>query len=134
MKQFPSPQGRFIGNVKNNDRKQLKKYKITITIVAVVLILSVGITAISVFRKSTRSNSSNLSSYEIPTYNSQVFEVLNNNVPYFNPDEYGEKVFENYSDLDAYGRCGVAFANICHEIMPTEPRGEIGQIKPSGWK
>ena len=42
-------------------------------------------------------------------------------------------VFEEYSDLDEYGRCGVAFANICVDIMPTEPRGEIGMIKPSGW-
>lgn len=134
MKKLPNPQGSFIGNVKNNDRKQLKLYKITITIVAVVLILVVGMTAISAFRRSTTSNNRDFSSYDIPEYDSQVFEVLNNNVPYFNPDEYGITVFEEYSDLDAYGRCGVAFANICHEIMPTEPRGEIRQIKPSGWK
>ena len=127
------PQGSFANNVKKTEQKQLKKYKITITIVAVVLILAVGITAISNFRKSSGSNSSEFSSYDIPTYDSQVYEVLNNNVPYFAPDEYGITVFEEYSDLDAYGRCGVAFANICHEIMPTEPRGEIGQIKPSGW-
>ena len=127
------PQGSFANNVKKTEQKQLKKYKITITIVAVVLILVVGITAISTFRKSSGSNSSEFSSYDIPTYDSQVYEVLNNNVPYFAPDEYGITVFEEYSDLDAYGRCGVAFANICHEIMPTEPRGEIGQIKPSGW-
>ena len=127
------PQGSFANNVKKTEQKQLKKYKITITIVAVVLILAVGITAISTFRKSSGSNSSEFSSYDIPTYDSQVYEVLNNNVPYFAPDEYGITVFEEYSDLDAYGRCGVAFANICHEIMPTEPRGEIGQIKPSGW-
>lgn len=127
-------QGSFANNVKKTDQKQLKKYKITITIVAVVLILAVGITAISTFRRSSGSNSSAFSAYDIPAYDCQVYEVLNNNVPYFNPDAYGITVFEEYSDLDAYGRCGVAFANVCHEIMPTEPRGEIGQIKPSGWK
>ena len=42
--------------------------------------------------------------------------------------------FEIYSDLDSLGRCGVAFANICKEIMPDEPRGPIGMIKPSGWQ
>lgn len=41
--------------------------------------------------------------------------------------------FENYSDLDSLGRCGVAYANICKDIMPTEERGKIGMIKPSGW-
>ena len=43
------------------------------------------------------------------------------------------EAFENYSDLDFLGRCGVAYANICKELMPTEERGEIGMVKPSGW-
>ena len=53
------------------------------------------------------------------------------NVPYF--DEYTTGVFEHYSPLDSLGRCGTAYANICKELMPIEPRGEIGMIKPSGW-
>jgi DNA-entry nuclease len=43
-------------------------------------------------------------------------------------------VFETYSDLDELGRCQAAFANICKELMPTEERGQIGQIRPSGWQ
>ena len=42
-------------------------------------------------------------------------------------------MFEHYSDLDTLGRCGAAYANICKELMPTEKRGEIGMIKPTGW-
>ena len=42
--------------------------------------------------------------------------------------------FEIYSDLDELGRCGVAFANICKEIMPKDIREPIGMIKPSGWQ
>ena len=42
-------------------------------------------------------------------------------------------MFEIYSDLDSLGRCGVAYANICKELMPNEERGAIGHIKPSGW-
>ena len=41
--------------------------------------------------------------------------------------------FENYSQLDSLGRCGQAYAMISTETMPTEKRGSIGQIKPSGW-
>ena len=62
-----------------------------------------------------------------------VIRVQENN----NSRKFGFKkttIFENYSELDSLGRCGVAFANICKEIMPTEPRGEIGMVKPSGWK
>lgn len=63
----------------------------------------------------------------------QAYTVVNNNIPYFSEDEMNEGVFETYSSLDELGRCGVAFANICQEIMPTEPRGEIGSVQPSGW-
>lgn len=57
---------------------------------------------------------------------------INNNIPFFT--EYTTEVFENYTDLDNLGRCGVAFANICAELQPTEKRGQIGSIKPSGWQ
>ena len=62
-----------------------------------------------------------------------AYEIINNNVPYFIEDEITTEVFELYSELDGLGRCGVAYANICKELMPTEPRGEIGMIKPTGW-
>ena len=31
------------------------------------------------------------------------------------------------------GRCGVAYASVGKDLMPTEERGSIGQVKPSGW-
>ena len=52
---------------------------------------------------------------------------------FFSADELNGGVFETYSSLDDLGRCGVAFANICPELMPTEPRGEIGSVQPTGW-
>lgn len=63
-----------------------------------------------------------------------AYKVVNNNQPYFTEDEKkSTEAFEIYSELDDLGRCGVAYANICKELMPTEERGEIGHIKPSGW-
>jgi len=59
---------------------------------------------------------------------------VNNNIPFFDIDDYDRGEFETYSELDSLGRCGVAYANISKETMPTEERGEIGNIKPSGWK
>lgn len=71
---------------------------------------------------------------KIPGFSSEPFYILNNNVPFFNETEKNNKdAFENYSDLDDLGRCGVAYANICIDLMPTEERGEIGQVRPSGW-
>lgn len=65
---------------------------------------------------------------------SETYTLLNNNVPQFTDNEITTIAFETYSELDDLGRCGEAFACIGEEIMPTEERGAIGQIKPSGWQ
>ena len=70
----------------------------------------------------------------IPEYTSSPYVEINNNIPYFNEEDYTTKAFENYSEWDELGRSGVAYANICKDIMPTEKRGEIGNIRDlSGW-
>ena len=61
------------------------------------------------------------------------YAVVNDNTPYFTDNELTTVAFENYSELDYLGRCGVAYANICKEIMPTEKRESIGMVKPTGW-
>lgn len=70
---------------------------------------------------------------KVPPYSGSPATVINDNVPFFTADDMTTDVFENYSNLDSLGRCGTAFANICTDLMPTEPRGEIGMIRPSGW-
>ncbi len=92
--------------------------------VAVVTALGLCITA-------NAANDSLLAS--IPAYSGQAYVAVNGNQPFFAESELTTEAFENYSALDAAGRCGVAYANICKELMPTAPRGEIGMVKPSGW-
>lgn len=68
-----------------------------------------------------------------PKYSGEAAMIVNHNQPLFTPEEITARAFENYSELDDLGRCGVAFANICQEIMPKGERGNIGDIRPSGW-
>lgn len=70
----------------------------------------------------------------IPEYSDSPYVVINDNIPGFSEKDHSEASFEIYSELDALGRCGAAFANIGTDIMPTEERGEIGHIKPTGWQ
>ncbi len=71
---------------------------------------------------------------DIPDYSGNAYVNLNAGQPDFSAkDKKKTKAFETYSKLDSLGRCGAACANICPEIMPTEERGSIGQVKPSGW-
>lgn len=69
----------------------------------------------------------------IPEYAGEAFVEINGNKPFFTDEERTTRSFEQYSELDELGRCGVCFANIGQDIMPTEERGEIGQIRPTGW-
>lgn len=70
---------------------------------------------------------------DVPAYSGEPYTAVNNNEPYFTSDDLTTEAFENYSELDALGRCGVAYANVCLETMPTEKRGSISEVKPTGW-
>ena len=70
---------------------------------------------------------------KVPEFNGYNYMVLNNNIPEFDDEIDVSKSFEEYSELDNLKRAGVAFANIGIDLMPTEKRGSIGMIKPSGW-
>ncbi len=70
---------------------------------------------------------------DMPPYAGEPYAVIGDNRPDFGEDSGRTDAFESYSELDGLGRCGRAYANVCRELMPTEERGEIGQIRPSGW-
>lgn len=70
----------------------------------------------------------------IPEFSGEPFVIINDNIPAFSTEELTKKSYEVYSDLDDLGRCGVVVANIGVDIMPTEERKSIGQVKPSGWQ
>lgn len=74
----------------------------------------------------------------IPVYCGDPYVVIDDNIPDFSDMEYRTEqgmteAFEQYSELDGLGRCGAAYALLGQELMPTEERGEIGPVRPSGW-
>ena len=75
----------------------------------------------------------NIDVSSIPEYSSSPYVTINNGNPFFDENDFTTESFENYSDLDSLGRCQFAIANIGKDLMPTEPRGEIGSVKPTGW-
>lgn len=65
---------------------------------------------------------------------SDPYMVIDGNVPAFTEKDKQADCFEYYSDMDAYNRCGYAFACVCANTLPTQERGSIGQVKPTGWQ
>ncbi len=99
---------------------------------AAVLVLALFLSAIG--REQPEVGRTDVFSYaDVPPYSGDAYVVIHDNEPFFTEDDLRTDAFEVYSELDELGRCGPAYANICTELMPTEERGAIGQIKPSGW-
>jgi DNA-entry nuclease len=70
---------------------------------------------------------------KIPAFSGYPFAVVNDNIPSFSESELTTTSYEFYSELDSLGRCGYTIASVGKDIMPTEDRGNIGMVKPTGW-
>ena len=71
--------------------------------------------------------------WEVPGYFGEPYVEINNNIPEFSEEEMQMNAFEYYGDLDEAGRCAAVEAMINEDLMPTGERGQIGQVKPTGW-
>lgn len=126
-------------------RKKNKRNTLNELVILICIAIIIGITGyfgIGNANNNTKENitkslnSTTINLDNIPEYNQSPYVEINGNKPYFTESEYTTKAFETYSDLDSLGRCGVAYANICKEIMPAEneKRGAISSVKPTGWQ
>ena len=70
---------------------------------------------------------------DIPEYSGEAYVAINGNQPFFAEADDTTVSYETYSPLDGLGRCGVAEANVGQDLMPTEARGNISSVKPTGW-
>jgi len=117
---------------KKNIKKKLTTYAIAIIAVAFAYLIHLFLPTVNPF-SNYRNYQEAIANLKIPEYSGQSFIEVNDNIPFFEDSEMNVNSFETYSDLDMLGRCGVAYANVSRELMPTKKRGDIGKVKPSGW-
>lgn len=119
----------------------MKKYRLLLSAVytAIALVLSgcaesaVWDAAPAAQHSETLLPESSVSTSDFPPYTGQPYTAVHDNIPYFSENDLTDQSFETYGELDALGRCQTAFACIGTDIMPTEERGSIGSVKPTGW-
>lgn len=84
---------------------------------------------------STGSGVTTLSYRDVPAYDGNPYVYVNDGEPVFTDEQRAaEPGCERYGDLDELGRCTGAFAVVSPETQPTEKRGSIGEVPPSGWQ
>ena len=108
------------------------KHKIRRSYIVVIVLLAVIAIAVSLFGKSPEPLYS-VSVENVPPFSGEAYVVINDNEPEFSKKDLVTESYEFYSELDSLGRCGYVMACVGVDIMPTEDRGNIGQVKPSGW-
>lgn len=118
------------------------KYNLVISIITLILIIFIGyyenkygIDAGSNQNVQVSENTqTSFNLDDIPEFDGKTpYVLINNNEPNFPEEDFNSNSFEKYSELDSLGRCGAAYANVSKETMPTEARGEISKVKPTGW-
>lgn len=119
------------------------KYKklLVIAVLVIIYLLMDHFLGGSVYDASYAENSNEIkvenfaSLAEVKDYSGNAYAEINNNIPFFNEEDYSKKSFENYSQLDSLGRCGVAYAMVGKETIPEygKEREDISIVKPTGW-
>lgn len=100
----------------------------------VFLLLIMVLTGCAPSSASNSSSTASVSLADIPAFSGEPYVVIDDNEPNFPDEDFTSEGFEEYSPLDDLGRCGVAYANVGIETMPTEERGSISNVKPTGWQ
>lgn len=80
-----------------------------------------------------KNSEDTISLAQIPKYSGNPYVELDGNVPEFSDEKKNGPAYEFYSELDSLERCGYVEAKITTELMPTQERGAIGMVKPTGW-
>ena len=76
-----------------------------------------------------------LSYRDVPAFEGNPYVYVNDGEPAFTDEQRAaETGYERYGELDELGRCTAAFAVVGPETQPTEKRGSIGEVRPSGWQ
>ena len=69
----------------------------------------------------------------VPAYSGMAYADINGDVPFFTEEEMTSEAFHEYWPLDELGRCTGAYACVVPETLPKEKRGDISEVKPTGW-
>ncbi len=111
-------------------RIRLRKGGFAYLIFALLIVLALSISSFCLRgdRSKTRAEA------KIPAYSGSASVFVNGNVPGFTDDEITTGSYESYGELDELGRCTPAMACLGKDLMPTEERQSISEVRPTGWE
>ncbi|MHC5267566.1 DNA/RNA non-specific endonuclease [Enterococcus sp. LJL98] len=94
-------------------------------------------TIIDVFRETPAKKENYETLSALPDFDGgETVVEINHNQPNFSPADLSlaQGYWQTFMDLDSLNRVGQANAMLHRDFMPTEKRGDISKVYPTGWK
>lgn len=107
-----------------------KKFKVILPIILVILAVAFYFCKDYLFTEKMVYSESVMT---VPAFSGDPYAIINNNQPEFTEDDYTDESYEYYAPLDKLERCTLAMACVGYDLMPTDDRGSISSVTPSGW-
>ncbi len=107
-----------------------KKFKVILPIILVILAVAFYFCKYHLFAEKMVYSESVMT---VPTFSGDPYVIINNNQPEFTEDDYTDESYEYYAPQDKHKRCTLAMACVGYDLMPTDDRGSISSVTPSGW-
>lgn len=109
----------------------MKKHRVLLPLLLAVFVLFGGCASLA---EPGSAPAAAVALEDVPAFSGAPYVEIDGNQPAFSEAERTAESFETYSALDELGRCGPAFACIGQDLMPTQERESISQVRPTGWQ
>ena len=109
----------------------MKKHRVLLPLLLAVFVLFGGCASLA---EPGSAPAAAVALEDVPAFSGAPYVEIDGNQPAFSEAERAAESFETYSALDELGRCGPAFACIGQDLMPTQERESISQVRPTGWQ
>ena len=109
----------------------MKKHRVLLPLLLAVFVLFGGCASLA---EPGSTPAAAVALEDVPAFSGAPYVEIDGNQPAFSEAERTAESFETYSALDELGRCGPAFACIGQDLMPTQERESISQVRPTGWQ
>lgn len=109
----------------------MKKHRVLLPLLLAVFVLFGGCASLA---EPGSAPAAAVALEDVPAFSGAPYVEVDGNQPAFSEAERTAESFETYSALDELGRCGPAFACIGQDLMPTQERESISQVRPTGWQ
>src|SRR5699024_5977143 len=113
------------------DLRKMKKHRVLLPLLLAVFVLFGGCASLA---EPGSAPAAAVALEDVPAFSDAPYVEIDGNQPAFSEAERTAESFETYSALDELGRCGPAFACIGQDLMPTQERESISQVRPTGWQ